>query len=351
MELADCHRCRIVMSSDEAGSESRFSLMYTELLKEWSTEPTPLRAHTINIADTPYRSTFPDRDPRYSPDRDSYTTIHHSLDPHPDQAVACRPAFSSSIRSTILSLQLNQISKALGKTAKVVPIVYPTPQNIAAYMNLPFAALVKTDPSASFLNPHNKSKGLKKDLPPHTTGPTSKKGELKLHNIPNRIPNSLVGLIDPIADATSDIQAPLANPYPTIPITTAGVLIGLAVQKAKTTIAWRYAMVMNIFHIPNLSAMKPERARPRKEPAWRIAMLYEDVEDGRLLEDDRTGALKYGEGQLDLSALTDCDSWRDAKCINPSIGRFFSKTKNLLHHNKTRARDEESVTDLTPRSE
>lgn len=86
------------------------------------------------------------------------------------------------------------------------------------------------------------------------------------------MPNSLVGEMAPVDAATSDIQAPLANPYATIPTTTAAGVIGEAVQKAKSDIAQSIPMVTNMFQTPRASARMPETTRPKKEPVWRMAM-------------------------------------------------------------------------------
>ena len=104
------------------------------------------------------------------------------------------------------------------------------------------------------------------------TGPARIPIDDKDQSIPSRIPNSLVGLIAPVLAATRVIQAPLANPYATIPTTTAAGGIGAEHQNANIETAHSKPIVTNIFHTPNRSARMPERTRPKKDPAWRIAI-------------------------------------------------------------------------------
>jgi hypothetical protein len=107
----------------------------------------------------------------------------------------------------------------------------------------------KSYPSAS-------SSTKEKALPPQMTGPNVCNRAVQDHNIPNLIPNSLVGEILAQLAATSANQAPLAIPYVKIPMTTTASGNGTPVQKAIKT-----------FHTPNASAMNPEAPRPMNEPA------------------------------------------------------------------------------------
>ena len=104
------------------------------------------------------------------------------------------------------------------------------------------------------------------------TGPARIPTDDKDQSIPSLMPNSLVGLIAPVLAATSVIQAPLANPYATIPTTTAAGGMGAEHQNAKIDRAHSEPMVTNIFQTPNRSARMPERTRPKKEPDWRMAI-------------------------------------------------------------------------------
>jgi hypothetical protein len=106
-----------------------------------------------------------------------------------------------------------------------------------------------------------------KDLPPQMTGPKVCNRAVQDHNMPNLIPNSLVGEILAQLAATSANQAPLAIPYVKIPMTTTASGNGTPVQKASKVIVRDRPEAMNTFHTPNASAMNPEAPRPMNEPA------------------------------------------------------------------------------------
>jgi hypothetical protein len=107
----------------------------------------------------------------------------------------------------------------------------------------------------------------RKGLPPQMTGPKVCNRAVQDHNIPNLIPNSLVGEILAQLAATSASQAPLAIPYVKIPMTTTASGNGTPVQKASKVIVRDRPEAMNTFHTPNASAMNPEAPRPMNEPA------------------------------------------------------------------------------------
>jgi hypothetical protein len=118
----------------------------------------------------------------------------------------------------------------------------------------------KSYPSAS-------SSTKEERLPPQMTGPKVCNRAVQDHNIPNLIPNSLVGEILAQLAATRANQAPLAIPYVKIPMTTTASGNGTPVQKASKVIVRERPEAMNTFHTPNASAMNPEAPRPMNEPA------------------------------------------------------------------------------------
>ena len=75
---------------------------------------------------------------------------------------------------------------------------------------------------------------------------------------------------------------------------------GTGVQNANSEMADMTPAETNMFHTPNLSARMPETARPIKDPAWSMATAY-DCTFGEVCDAEAsTGALKYGESQLQL---------------------------------------------------
>ena len=104
------------------------------------------------------------------------------------------------------------------------------------------------------------------------TGPARIPIELRLHNIPSRIPNSRTGEMLAQLAATNEIHAPLPNPYPNRPMTTTASGMGFPIQNAKREMAEMMPEVVYMVHTPYLSARIPDRARPRKEPVCKMAM-------------------------------------------------------------------------------
>ena len=100
------------------------------------------------------------------------------------------------------------------------------------------------------------------------TGPKVCKRAVQDHNIPNLIPNSLVGLMAAQEAATKAIQAPLAIPYVKIPITTTASGKGTPVQNARSVTVRLRPLATKIFHTPNASARKPDAPLPMNDPAW-----------------------------------------------------------------------------------
>lgn len=99
------------------------------------------------------------------------------------------------------------------------------------------------------------------------TGPKVCRIAVQDHNIPNLIPNSLVGLIVAQLAATNASQAPLAIPYVKIPITTTASGNGTPVQKARRVMVSERPEAIKTFQTPNASAMNPDAPRPMNEPA------------------------------------------------------------------------------------
>jgi hypothetical protein len=99
------------------------------------------------------------------------------------------------------------------------------------------------------------------------TGPKVCRIAVQDHNIPNLIPNSLVGPMEAQEAATKAIQAPLAIPYVNIPITTTASGSGTPVQNASRVIVKLNPLAMKTFQTPKASAKNPDVPLPINEPA------------------------------------------------------------------------------------
>lgn len=103
-------------------------------------------------------------------------------------------------------------------------------------------------------------------------GPAKTPILLKDHNIPNRMPYSLVGLTAPQVAPTDEIQNPLKYPYRIKPIITTGTGSFVGTQNARSETNIPQAAKTYMFHTPNLSDRKPDVNRPTAPPACRMAI-------------------------------------------------------------------------------